>query len=365
MPLTPMLSTDVTPGSGLAAQYQTKFNSDLLERAIQLTVFDQFGQRESFPKNAGAKTMTFFRQTSAPTSRTNATTTAGVGGEVQTLTEGTLISSSGTIGYNTVLATMLQYGNVLEFSDIVGMTALFNALNGVKDRIAETAALHADDIVRNKIFGQGIPGTGVNGNIPGSESAGTAGFIRLYAQATSAAYSYANFNSAATTAANLTVNDMLRAFTRLKVNRAPMKNGRYYMICPPEVTFDLMNDAKWLNIGYYQDKSQIVKGEVGQLYGVRIVESTNPFIESSSGTEGNYNSAGNAYISFALGQSAFGTPIMAGQSPYSPSIQVVNTADKLDPLNQITAVGWKAYWCCTVLNSTWGAAIAAKSNYVG
>ncbi len=342
-----MLSTDASPGSGLTAQYQSKFNSDLLERAIQLTVMDQFSQKESFPKNAGAKTMTFFRQTSAPTSRS---ANASTGGEVQTLTEGTLITTSGTIGYNTVLATMVQYGNVLEFSDIVGMTALFNALNGVKDRIAETAALHADDIVRNIICGSGTTG---------STPAGA--FVRIYAQG---AASLAALNSAAVSSSTLTVNDMLRAFTRLKVNRAPMKNGRYYLVAPPEVTYDLMNDPKWLNIGYYQDKTQYVKGEVGQLYGIRVVETTNSFIQNTAGTEGTFTTTGtNGYISLAVGSNAFGTPIMAGQSPYSPAIQVVNTPDKLDVLNQITAVGWKAYWCAVTLNTTWGISICSKTSY--
>lgn len=340
-PLTnaPML----TSTSGISGQYQTKFNQDLLERVIQLTVLDQFSMKEPFPKNAGAKTMTFFRQDAGFASTT---TGLGTGGDVVALTEGTIPTTSATISYTTVLATMAQYGSVYEFSDIYGLTALFNVLNGVKDRIAEVAALHADDIVRNVICGAGTTGATPAG-----------AFVRLYANGQT---SFANLG---TNGGVLQVVDMLRAFTTLQINRAPKKNGKYYMIVPPQAAYDLMLDPKWLNIGFYQDKSQYVKGEVGQLYGVSIVVGTNPFLETSGGTEGTYSSTGTIFDSLAVGSNSFGTPILAGQSPYNPNIMIVNTADKLDVLNQITAVGWKAYWTAVTLNAKWGVNVKSKSSF--
>lgn len=358
MPITVLASTATTPGSGstftvqgagLAAQFQLKYNKSLLDRAIQLTVLDQFAQKEPFPEEAGAKVMRFLRQTTAPTSFTANAATAG---EVQTLTEGTLISNSSTVGFDSIDSPLVQYGQVLEFSDVVGMTALFSALNMCKSRIAETAALHADDIVRNVICGSGIAGVTPAG-----------AFIRMYAQD---AANFSALSSAALGSSTLTIRDMLRAFTRLKINRAPKKNGRYYMICPQQVVFNLMLDSNWLNVGYYQDKSQFVRGEVGQYFGIHVVETTNPFIEMSTGTEGVYKNDGavSIYDSLAVGEGAYGTPIMAKNSPYSPRIQIVKGADKYDVLDQLTAVGWKAYWAAVTLNTTWGINIKAKTTFV-
>ena len=349
MAFTPILTT----AGDVSVAYQTKFNTELLERVIQLTVLDQFAKKEPFPKNAGAKTMTFFRQkagaASGATGLGYGTGASPAAGEVQLLTEGTLASTSSVIGYDTVLATMLQYGSVYEFSDILGMTGLFNTLNGIKERIAEVAALHADDIVRDIIAGLGI-----------TTATPAGAFGRMYAQG---AASFAALSAAAAGSVELTVQDMLRAFTQLQINRAPKKNGKYYMVVPPQVAYNLMLDPKWLNIGFYQDKSQFVKGEVGQLYGVSIVVATNPFRETSGGTEGTYAGAGTIYDSFAMGSEAFATPIMAGQSPYNPRINIVDTADKFDVLNQLTAVGWKAYWCCVTLNTAWGINMKAKTSF--
>ena len=298
--------------------------------------------------------MTFFRQkvgaASGSTGLGYGTGASPAAGEAQVITEGTLVSTSSIIGYDTVLATMLQYGGVYEYSDIYGMTALFNVMNGIRDRISEVVALHAEEIVRNILAGSGTAGATAN----------AAFFNRMYAQG---AASFAALSAAAAGSVELTVQDMLRAFTQLQINRAPKKNGKYYMYVPPQVAYNLMLDPKWLNIGFYQDKSQMVKGEVGQLYGVSIVIGTDPFRETSGGTEGTYSATGTIYDSFALGSESFSTPIMAGQSPYSPNVIVVNTPDKTDVLNQLTVIGWKAYWCAITLNNTWGINMKAKTSF--
>jgi len=315
--------------SALATSYQTKFNKDLLERVIQLTVLDQFAKKEPFPSQAGAKTMTFFRQA------------AGTSAEAVALTEGTIIGSSSTVTYTPILATMLQFGGAYQFSDIIGMTGLFNQMNSVKERIAEVAALHADDIVRNMLSGDGSAGA------PPST-----GLLRRYGSG-AAAFS--------TPPGVMTVDDMLRAFTLLQIGRAPKKNGRYYMVVAPQQAYNMMLDTKWVNIGSYQDKTDYVKGEVGQLYGVRVVVGTNPYRHT---TEGTFAASGTYYNAIALGTEAFATPILAGNSPYNPRIMIVNTPDHYDILNQNTSMGWKAYWCSVTLNQAWGVVVTSATTFV-
>src|SRR4051812_24355918 len=124
----------------LAHQFQTTYNKKLLERARQRTVLDQFATKSPFPKNAGAKTMRFFRQE------------AGAASEVSALSEGVPLTTYTEIGLDYVEATLAQYGMVIKMSDVLGMTELFSTLLGSKDRMAENAALHADQIVRNVLI---------------------------------------------------------------------------------------------------------------------------------------------------------------------------------------------------------------------
>lgn len=333
------MSTMLTTTTELLHQFQTKYNKDLLKRAIQLTVLDQFATKMPFPKNMGAKKMRFFRQES------------GASSNVSTITEGTLLATLSEIGLDYVEATMAQYGQRYNISDVLGKTELISTLLGVKSRIAEESALHADDIVRDALCKN-------TGSGPGLDSIQA---TRMYAQG---AASFAALSSAGLSASTLTIEDVLRAMTQLQINRAPKKNGKYYLVVPPQLAFNLMLDVKYfIPVGTYQDKGNIVKGEVGTWWGVSIVVATNPFRETISGTEGTFVSGGGIYDAIATGMDAFGTPQMAGESEYNPKIKIIDTPDKLDALNQWTVVAWSSYWCAQTLNANWVIALKAKTSF--
>lgn len=322
-----------TSTTELAHQFRTAYNKKLLERAIQLTVLDQFATKMPFPANAGAKVMRFFRQES------------GAASEVTGLSEGVPITTYTEVGLDYVEATLAQYGMVIKMSDVLGMTELFSTLMMSKERMAENAALHADQIVRNVLAN---PSTGLATN-------------KIYGggQATWAAL-------AAGTAAEgaLTIQDLLRAMTILKLARAPKKNGEYFAIVDPRVAYDLMLDTKYfIPVNTYQDKMNVVKGEVGKWWNVRVVETTVPFREATNGSEGTFSSSGGIYLTIVCGADAFGTPIMAGNSPYSPHIYINDKADKADPLNQTILAGFKTYWATALLNELWAVAIRSRTTF--
>ena len=84
-----------------------------------------------------------------------------------------------------------------------------------------------------------------------------------------------------------------------------------------------MRDTQYfIPVSTYQDKSNIIKGEVGKWFNVRVVETTVPFREATGGAEGTFSSSGTIFLTICVGQDAFGTPIMAGGSPYSPHIYI-------------------------------------------
>ena len=45
-------------------------------------------------------------------------------------------------------------------------------------------------------------------------------------------------------------------------------------ICSPDASYDLQSDALWQDVSKYSDVEQIYSGEIGRLFGVVFVEST-------------------------------------------------------------------------------------------
>ena len=297
-------------------------------------VLDQFATKSAFPKNKGAKTMRFFRLES------------GSAANVSALTEGVPLTTYSEVGLDYVEATLAQYGQVYKISDVMGMTELFSTLLASKSRMAEESALHADQIVRNVL-------------IAGATQ-------KLYADGqTSFNNLVANTGDADEPSGTLAIQDLLRAMTTLEINRAPRKNGEYFAILPPQVAYDLMLDTKFfIPVNTYQDKTNVVRGEVGKWFNVRVVVATVPFREAAtSGQEGTFSASGGIYSTVVTGSDAYGTPIMAGNSPYSPHIYINDEADKSDPLNQTVLAGWKSFWAAVVLNAAWFVVIRSRTSF--
>jgi N4-gp56 family major capsid protein len=230
-------------------------------------------------------------------------------------------------------------------SDVLGMTELFSTLMASKSRMAEEAALHADQIVRNVLV------AGITGSTEKIYAGGATTFNQLVA--------LTNVTGV------LTIKDLLRAMTQLEINRAPRKNGEYFAIVAPQIAYDLMLDTQFfIPVNTYQDKTNVVRGEVGKWFNIRVVIATVPFREAETDdTEGTFQAAGTIYSTFVTGSDAYGTPIMAGNSPYSPHIYINDKADKSDPLNQTVLAGWKSYWTAVVLNAKWAINIRSISGF--
>jgi N4-gp56 family major capsid protein len=150
---------------------------------------------------------------------------------------------------------------------------------------------------------------------------------------------------------------VLDSMTRLKRNRAPMINGSYVLATDPRVARDLMRDTDWLNASNYGNKGQpFYKGEVGSIYGCRVVTQTNSFVSQANTTTAGqqfvFNNTGGGGLtntsdiiaSFFFGNEAFGIPALTGDDPLSPRIVITDTPDKSDPLNQLVTVGVKLFF---------------------
>jgi N4-gp56 family major capsid protein len=351
----------ITTSTTLTSQFQNFFSKELLSIVQQETILDQFSMKAPIPKNNGNKAITMFRF--------GAPSVAGV----QTISsEGTPISSGSyrSLVLNSLSKSLAQYGQVIGLTDILRATDLFNSLQQATKTSGLDMALWVDSVIRNTLVGSNLTASGSSigsaaeggGTFDNSDACNTAassGGIKVYGNpATLTTQTFSGLNSATTAAdATMTASAVLDSMTRLKRNRAPMINGGYVLATDPRVTRDLMRDADWLNASNYGNKgTPFYKGEVGSIYGCRVVTQTNSFVSTGSATAadefiyqataagGGLAVSKDIIASFFFGNESFGIPALTGDDPLSPKVVITDTPDKSDPLNQLVTVGVKLYF---------------------
>lgn len=343
--------------STLSNQYQNFFSKKLLSYAVEALVLDQFGEKAPLPAKAGHKAISMFRYGAPSTSA------------IENLTEGTAPSGTRSLTLSKIEKALVQRGQVVKLTDILTATDLFNSLQQSIKTCGEDAALDLDTITRNVLVGSNAAGSAKE-NGDGSALDNSDTLTEMYADGGT---DYTTFE--ATTSGNtLDAGAILDAVTKLKVNRAnPVSGGHYVCVASPQVLSDIMKINEWLNAAQYSNVGELYKGEVGSLYGAKFVMTTNPFISGIANAEDDdrfdYDNSGggglaagkDVHASFFLGQQAYGVPDLGTQSPFSPKVIITDEADKSDPLNQVTNVGFKTFWSTLRLNPNYYIVMRSKT----
>ena len=231
-------NTNVTTDVGLSDEMKTYYSDYLIDLTEPKLVHDQFGQKHPIPKNGG-KTIEFRKYDPLPKALTPLK--EGVTPDGRKLTMSVLTSK------------VEQYGDYVELSDILLLTAIDNNLVQATKLLASQAGRTLDTITREVLAG----GTNVlysGGKKDRSELTG--------GSATESENCY------------LTIDDVRKAVRYLKVQNAERINGNFVGIIHPDVSYDFMNDPKWVNVKTYSDPEGIYEGEIGKIEGVRFVETT-------------------------------------------------------------------------------------------
>lgn len=289
------LTTTGTLSSVVKAYYDKRF----LMRATAEFVYKQLGKVGTVPKGEG-KTVVWNRYTN-PTAKTSA------------LTEGTDPTPSG-LSATLVSATISQYGNFEQVTDILSLTSIDNSISSAVDLLAYEAALSIDTVIRNIA----VAGTAVN-----------------YASGVANRTSIAATNVA-------TIADVRKAVRTLKgQNAKPQSGGTYMAVIHPDVEYDLQGDSNWVSAVQYTTAGidRIYNGEVGKLYGVRFLNTTQAPILTNSGSAGV-----EVYQSMFFGQEAFGVSELQGLSTF------VDSPSPRSALRLYSDVGWKSGFCAKILN---------------
>lgn len=287
------LNTNLTSSAGLTDEMKTYYSDYLIDNAIPKLVHDQFGQKHPIPKNGG-KTIEFRKYSPLPKLTTP-------------LQEG-VTPDGQSLNMSTVEATVAQYGGYITLSDMLMLTAIDNNLVQATKLLGAQAGATLDTITREVLNG------GTNVIFSGDKEA------RGDLDATSL----------------LTVDDIKKAVRKLKSQNAEKINDSYVGIINPDVAYDLTNDPAWKDVKTYSDPEGIYEGEIGKLYGVRFVETTEAKVWASAGAEGRA-----VYSTLILGDNAYGVTEVSGGG-LEHIVKQLGSAGTADALNQRATAGWKA-----------------------
>lgn len=290
-------NTNLTTSVGLTDEMKTYYSDYLIDNATPKLVHDQFGQKHPIPKNGG-KTIEFRKYSPLPKLTTP-------------LQEG-VTPNGQSLNMSTVEATVSQYGGYITLSDVLILTAIDNNLVQATKLLGAQAGATLDTIVREVLNG------GTNVIFAGDKEA----------------------REDLDESSILKVVDVKKAVRLLKTQNAEPINGSWVGIIHPDVSYDLTSDPEWKDIKTYSDPSDIYEGEIGKLYGVRFVETTEAKIWAK-GQKGNENGQRAVYSTLILGDNAYGTTEISGGG-LEHIVKQLGSAGTGDPLNQRATAGWKA-----------------------
>ncbi len=232
----------VTNPDALSPEMKTFYDKTLITLAGANLIHEQFGQKRPIPKNGG-KTIEFRKFSRLPKA-------------LKPITEG-VTPDGNKFNVTAVSCTVDQYGDYIEQTDMLELTAVDNTIVEATKELASQAGVTLDTVVRNELNG----GTNV-----------------MYAPLVTENGEETEILSREdiTKDCKLRVKDIFRAAAQLKSVNAPKIGGSYVAIIHPYVAYDLMQEAgdQWVSIQKYVSPESLLKGEIGCLGGVRFVEST-------------------------------------------------------------------------------------------
>ena len=136
---------------------------------------------------------------------------------------------------------------------------------------------------------------------------------------------------------------------------APKFDGKYICIIHPSVAFDLRQDEAWLAAHQYAAATELFNGEIGELHGVRFVETT----EAKIFEEGAGNCA--VYACLFLGKGAYGVVDLSEGTEVI--VKPRGSSGTADPLDQRSSVGWKGVHAAAILYDEYIVRVECGSSY--
>ena len=287
--------TEFGGGNTLSHTMKTYYDTELLENARAELVHTQFGKKQPLPSHRG-KTVEWRKWNTLA--------------DAAQLTEG-VIPTGQKLGQSGITVPLAQYGTYVTVSDQLELHAIDDVILGAAEELGASAGSTMDKIARNVL----CQGTNV-----------------IYADKVDAAGKATEVVSRTglDKTAKLTPAMVNRAVTYLKKMKAPRIDGKYIAIIHPSVAYDLRASEEWKEAHKYAAPDQIFNGEIGELHGVRFIETTEAKIVNSTG--------GAVYCSLFFGKDAYGEI-----DPDGGGMEMIikDKSEAGGPLNQFSTLGYK------------------------
>lgn len=276
--------------SGVGANYlQTKLYKKLLENFEPNLYFYELGEKPMVEDGIG--TVSWAKASKLTQTAAQATLTEGV------------TPNSTAFSYTVITTTPTQYGIFVEISDRLLKAAPTKILNNAGEKVGENMARIIDQVIQTEI----MAGTNV-------------------------IYSDVSVNAARADIATtdlITSSVIRKAHTKLSSLDAPKIGGYYVGVAHPFVIGDLQSESSgaWIEFSKYTTPDKLFKGEIGALYGVRLMSCSNVRTFASTTT---------VYPTLVMGAGAYGVSEWSSlETIYKP------LGAGADPLNQVASVGAK------------------------
>lgn len=302
-------------GQDLSPEMKTFYDRALLRSTEPELIHDQFAQKRPIPKGNG-KQIEFRQFSSLPKALTPLTEGVTPVGQKYSVTK--------------ITATIAQYGAYIATSDMLELTAFDNNMAEITRILGSQAGRTSDTLTREVLCG------GLNVIFADANNGGN------------------NSRDDITSTDILTVEYIKKAVRLLKRNNVPKINGYYVCLVHPDTVYDLWNDSEWIEASKYAGSEQIFNGEIGKMYGVRFIESTEAKIWAAnvaskrttaddgleSPTQATETPTVPVYATLMLGADAFGVTSI-NNGGIETIVKQLGSGGTADPLNMRSTVGWK------------------------
>jgi N4-gp56 family major capsid protein len=205
-------------------------------------------------------------------------------------------------------ADLVQYGALVEVSDVLKDTMMGGTMDALIERIGRNAADTVDTVIRNSVFSAG-------------------GLVQYGGTAVAR-------NSIATDGSfDMDVAELREAVSTLEQANAPrFSNGYYVGVIHPTVKYDLQGDSAWLDIVKYTETGveRAFRGEVGEIYGVKFVQTTKALELVASGS-----ASTDVFQTYVVGSEYFGVSELMGTEV------LVKDPAPTSVLELKSSIGWK------------------------
>ena len=292
--------------NNLSQELKTFYDTELLENARVELFYAQFGKKQPLPANHGKTVQWRKWNTFARAAQ---------------LQEG-VIPTGQKFGVSTKTGSVNQYGTYAAVSDRLELRAYDDVILGATEEMGASAAETQETLIRDALL--------VNTNVMYCDN------VTLATGAVADTPTGCDAMEASATVMSLLTPDMVaRAVTKLKKDRVPTINGKYYAVIHPSVAYDLRRSKEWIEAHKYAAPQQLFNGEIRELHGCRFIE--NVFAPVLTGDYA--NKAGTAvYATYFFGKDSFGII-----DPEGGALEMI-VKDKSQiggPLNQFSTIGYK------------------------